>query len=92
MTNQADSVAGGEREDVGAGHGGLARRLDLLLDGVDHFEPARRVGVWSGVLLAGEGRRVVEQDGTVTSLPISDKPISTQHAEIQQIKQILSSA
>jgi hypothetical protein len=68
-TYQVDSITGGEGEDVGAGDGGAAGRLDLGLDGVDHLVPTGGVGVRSGVLLAGEGRGVVEQDGAVTPLP-----------------------
>jgi len=67
-THQVGGVAGGEGEDVGAGDGGVAGRLDLGLDGVDDLVPAHGVGVGPGALLAGEGRRVVEQDGAVTPL------------------------
>jgi len=56
---QRDGVAGGEREDVGAGDRGRAGMLDVGLDLVDHVEAPERVGVGLGVLLApGEGRPV----------------------------------
>ena len=44
VAGEVDAVAGGEREDVGAGDGARARRLDGGLGGVDHLEaPEARV-------------------------------------------------
>jgi hypothetical protein len=71
--DQVDPVTGGEGEDVGAGDGGLAGGLHLRLDGVDDLEPADGVGVGAGALLAGEGGRVVEEDGAVAALAAFDK-------------------
>lgn len=65
---QGDSVAGGEREDVGAGDRGRAGMLDVRLDLVDDVEAVERVGVGRGVLLALEKGRLVQEDGAVASL------------------------
>lgn len=70
IANQVDSVTGGESEDVGAGDGGPAGRLDLRLDGVDHLEPADRVGVRPGGLLTV---RAVQQERAVASLSTKQK-------------------
>jgi hypothetical protein len=56
-----DGVAGGDGEDVGAGDDLLAGVLELRLDVVDDLEAAEGVLVRLRVLLAGDGRRVVEQ-------------------------------
>ena len=56
-----DGVAGGDGEDVGAGDDLLAGILELRLDVVDDLEAAEGVLVRLRVLLAGDGRRVVEQ-------------------------------
>ena len=73
-------VAGGEGEDVGAGDGGPAGGLHLGLDGVDDLEAAHGVGVGPGALLAGEGRRVVQQDGAVASLATKQAKASANSA------------
>ena len=67
-TNQVDSITRGERDDVGAGDGGLAGRFHLRLDGVDHLVPTDGLEVGAGVLLPGEGRRVVQEDRAVAPL------------------------
>jgi hypothetical protein len=56
-----DGIAGGDGEDVGAGDRLVAGLLELLLDVVNHFEPADRVLVRHRGLLAGEAWGVVEQ-------------------------------
>jgi hypothetical protein len=68
LTDQVHGVTRRQGDDVGARHGALAGCFDLRLDGVDHLVPADGVGVRSGVLLAGERRSVIQEDGRVTTL------------------------
>jgi len=67
-TDQVYGVTRRQGDDVGARDGGLAGCFDLRLDGVDDLVPADGVDVGSGVLLAGERRRVIQEDGRVTTL------------------------
>ena len=57
------------RDDISVGDGGLAGRLHLYLDVVDHLVPIDGHEVWASILLPSEGRRVVEEDQVVTHLP-----------------------
>ncbi|RWW46610.1 hypothetical protein BHE74_00047448, partial [Ensete ventricosum] len=61
-THQRNTVARGEREDVSARHCGFARGLDVGFDGIDDFKAADGVGVRARVLLAGEGRCVIQKN------------------------------
>lgn len=67
-THQHNTVTRGEREDVSARHSGFARGLDVGFDGIDDFKAADGVGVRARVLLAGEGRCVIQKNRSVTAL------------------------
>jgi len=61
-------VAGGEGEDVGAGDGAGAGRLEGGLDLVDDLEAPGGVPVGVGPLLAHDGPAAVQKDRRVAAL------------------------
>lgn len=76
--DDADGVAGGEREDVGAGHDAGALLLEQRLDAVDEAEAPQRL-VGRRVLLRLLAARRVEQHRRVAALHSSRGSITACH-------------
>ena len=62
----------GEGDDVGAGDNAGADELDVGLDLVDDVEAADGVDVGAGALLAVEAADVVQKNGAVAALQVTN--------------------